>query len=322
MVARYLHNEAAFLARKAMPEITEKIADLACRATELAPGQPWHKAVADLLAAATRPRQNYGALVSVLQPYLEHPDVSTGGFSETFLRLALFELASNAITRGDERDLRLPPSITKLYAEEVERILHECVDGALTHFRLDDDLFKKDIGLATGCLLPAGAELIQPQSGVPRSILLQAGIKQFLAGLGYFVAGRRGFLDYCALHLDVRRLQNFNPEGWRQTYLRIAELLSLNPGVAGVFGTAWFYDPAVAEISPHLAYLRTVREAGGAKNFRGRTATYVTESAVAKSRRRALLYRQGKYQPTAYYLVWHRRELLQWAESQSGERGT
>lgn len=261
--------------------------------------------------------QNYGALGGVLQPYLERAEAAMAGSAETFLRLVLYQLASGDTTCGLAQDLRLPPSIRELHALEVDRIRHEAVDRTLTHFRLDHDFFKKDLALAMGVLLPVDAELVQPQSGIPRSILLQAGVKQFLVGLHYFLDGRRGFLDYCALHLDRRQLQDFNPEGWRATYLRIADLLRLNPGVAGVFGTAWFYDPAVAEISPHLAYLRTVREAGGARNFRGDTAKYVTESALAKSRRRAMLYRQGKYQPTAYYLVWHRRELLQWAKSQA-----
>jgi hypothetical protein len=298
-------------------DISESIADLTHRATILAPDRPWLKAIADLrVAASTQPRQNYSALGSVLQPYVARAGGSIGGSPETFLRLVLCELANDAITHGRTPGLRLPSSIQDLYRLQVHRIRRESVDERLNHFRLGDDFFMKDLGLAMGYLLPVGAELVQPNAGVPRSILWQAGPRQLFSGLRYFVAGRRGFLGYCALHLDVRNLDDFNPEGWRQTYLRIAELLRLNPEVAGVFGTAWFYDPAIAEISPHLGYLRTVREAGGAMNFRGGTAAYVTESATAKSRRRAALYRQGRYRPTAYYLVWHRRELLKWATTQ------
>jgi hypothetical protein len=297
-------------------DISETIADLTRRATILAPDRPWLKAIADLRAAAsTQPRQNYGALGSVLQPYVARAGDAIGGSPETFLRLVLCELANDAM-HGRKPGLRLPPSIQGLYTLQVHRIRREAVDERLNHFRLSDDFFMKDLSLAMGYLLPVGAELVQPNAGVPRSILWQAGPRQLFSGLRYFVAGRRGFLGYCALHLDGRNLSDFNPEGWRQTYLRIAELLRLNPEVAGVFGTAWFYDPAVSEVSPHLGYLRTVREAGGAMNFRGGTAAYVTESATAKSRRRAALYRQGKYRPTAYYLVWHRRELLKWAETQ------
>jgi hypothetical protein len=300
-----------------MQEIVAKIADLTRRATVLAPDRPWLEAVADLRAAArARQHQNYGALGSVLQPYVERAGETIGGFPEMFLRLVLCELASDAITSGVAQGLRLPPSAQRLYALQVHRIRRESVDETLNHFRLNHDFFLKDLALVVGRLLPMGAELVQPHSGIPRSLLWHAGPKQFFAGIQYFIVGRRGFLDYCSLHLEGRQLQGFNPEGWRQTYLRIAELLSLNPGIAGVFGTAWFYDPVVAEISPHLAYLRTVREAGGARNFRGGTATYVTESAIAKSRRRAALYRQGKYQPRAYYLVWHRQELLRWAQMQ------
>jgi hypothetical protein len=298
-------------------EIGERIAALTRRATALAPDRPWLEAIADLRAVArARPRQNYGALRRVLQRYVERPAMAIGGSAETFLRLVLCELANDVVEDRATPDLHLPPSVHRLYVLQVHRIRRESVDKTLNHFRLDDDLFMKDLALAMGYLLPVGAELIQPHSGIPRSILWQAGVKQLFAGVRYFLLGRRGFLGYCALHLDSRSLQDFNPEGWRQTYLRIAELLRLNPEVAGMFGTAWFYDPAIAEISPHLAYLRTVREAGGAENFRGGTASYVTESAIAKSRRRAALYREGKYQPAAHYLVWHRRELLKWAKTQ------
>jgi hypothetical protein len=297
-----------------MPEIDGNMVELTHRATLLAPQRPWLQAVSDLRVAAGNPKgSNYVALRQVLQPYLGRPHDAIGGSTETFLRIVLYVLARDFIEGAAAPGLQLPSSIRDLLDAQVRRIERESADENVDHFRVDDDFFLKDLALVTGCLLPVGAELVQPHSGIPRSILWQGNIRQFLAGTSYFLAQRRGFVGYCALHLDNRQLQHFNPEGWRQTYLRIAELLELNPAITGVFGSAWFYDPVVADISPHLAYLRTVREAGGARNFRGDSASYVTNAAVAKSRRRAALYREGKYHPTAYYLVWHRRELLRWA---------
>jgi len=34
-----------------------------------------------------------------------------------------------------------------------------------------------------------------------------------------------------------------------------------------MFGSSWFYDPLLADISPHLNYLRDVPMAGGAELF-------------------------------------------------------
>src|SRR5699024_5802471 len=149
-------------------------------------------------------------------------------------------------------------SMQALLVTQARRIMHESADEDVDHIRIEHDYFIKDLALVAGRLLPAGAELVQPHSGIPRRVLLSGGVRQFVKGIGYFFALRRGSHDYCALHMDNSELRDFNPKGWHQTYLRIAELLELNPQIAGVFGTAWFYDPVVAKISPHLAYLRIV----------------------------------------------------------------
>ena len=57
-------------------------------------------------------------------------------------------------------------------------------------------------------------------------------------------------------------MQEFSPEGWMRFYLRTAELLRRDPRVKGLIGTSWLYDPALADVSPHLAYLRTVQIPG------------------------------------------------------------
>ena len=42
-------------------------------------------------------------------------------------------------------------------------------------------------------------------------------------------------------------------------------MLVLNPAVRGVAGVAWFYDPELLRVSPHLSYITQTlvrREAG------------------------------------------------------------
>jgi hypothetical protein len=85
-----------------------------------------------------------------------------------------------------------------------------------------------------------------------------------------------------------------------------------------VFGSAWFYDPALREISPRLAYLREVREAHGARNFRFGTGPDVVADALERSPTRRRLHAEGRYVPAAHYLVWLRADLLRWAAEHRG----
>lgn len=302
----------------AIRDASDRMTNTANRVALSTSRRPWLEAVTMLQAAAGDPKwPNYRSLASILDRYKESATYGEEDCGSTFLQLVLFSAASEVMNGTINPGIRIPESIHQLLLQEARRIISEF--AALPSprcYRTDCDLFMKDVALVTGHLLPVGAELIELNAGIPRSVLLRGDFRQFVRGLWHFVGQQRGFHGYCAFHMDDRHLEDFNPEGWRRTYLRIAELLELNPEIRGVFGTAWFYDPAVANVSPHLAYLRTEREAGGAKNFRYGPTPDATDNALVKSRHRAILYQQGKYQPENYFLVWHRWELLQWSQMQ------
>jgi len=211
----------------------------------------------------------------------------------------------------------LPPSVCELIRAEVARIGGELERQDDAFYDLGNDLFLKDVGLCTFRLLPCGAELVQVEAGVPRRLLVRGGPGQLLRGLAFFAFATRGFRPMYALHMDPRNTRDFTPEGWDRTYVRIAELMARDPKVKGLFGSAWFYDPAVAAISPHLAYVRERREAAGARCFRHGESDQVTADALATSRKRRTLFDAGRYRPASYYLVWPREALLAWARKQA-----
>jgi len=229
-----------------------------------------------------------------------------------WLRLLLVHLADSLETRL--ADARVPPSVSELVRAEGRRIAAQAGSQPDRFYSLANDAFLKDLGIVLLTLLPCGAELVQVRDGVPRSILMRGGMRQMLRGLRYFGLRTRGFRPFYSLHLDPRRLEEFTPEGWDRTYLRIAELLRLNPEVKGVFGTAWFYDPEVESVSPHLGYLRRRRVENGAVGFLYGATREAAANALARSRTRRRLYEEGKYVPVSYYLVWARDDLLRWAE--------
>ncbi|PWG61694.1 hypothetical protein [Sediminicurvatus halobius] len=207
----------------------------------------------------------------------------------------------------------VPPCVQTLLRREALRISGRLESEPLQPLSPDDDLYLKDLALCRLKLLPVGAELVERDAGIPRSLLWRGGARQLLRGAPFFAFVTRGFRPFFTLHMDPRRLEEFSPAGWERTYHRIAALLKRHPEVKGVFGTAWFYDPAVARISPHLAYLRELRERHGAMSFRYGPTESARRNATATSRTRRRLMEDGRYEPTSYYVVWPRRALIDWA---------
>ena len=212
------------------------------------------------------------------------------------------------------KNINMPDSTLLLLKNEIIRIREEISTNKVEFYSVDNDLYLKDLGISRLKLIPFGAELADLSSGVPRSIIFKGGAKQFFLSSYYFLFHFKGFKPYLQLHLDPRNLNEFTPEGWEKTYFRLAEFLELNPEYKGFYGASWFYDPALDHISPHLSYLRTIREAGGAKLFRWGAEDDVKGMALEKSSARREHYRKGQYRPCSYFIVWGRRELISWAE--------
>ena len=209
---------------------------------------------------------------------------------------------------------RLPVSITKLYDREFRRMLRQIDELEPAFFDLNKDPFVKDVAILTFRLIPIGAEFVQPKSGVPRRVLFQGGVGQFITGLAYMLFRAGGFKPYFELHVHTLSLDDFNAEGWNDSLHRLAELLRLNSDVKGWTSSSWFLDPKVAEISPHLAYMRTEpREYGAALFFVGRDPPH-RSGALSRSRTRRRLYESGEYVPTIYMRVWPRQAMTRWCE--------
>ena len=105
-----------------------------------------------------------------------------------------------------------------------------------------------------------------------------------------------GLGPYYEMHThsqDVRAMRAFNPRGWSQFYLRVAELLRRNPRMK-VIGVAWFFDPVLSDVSPDLAYLRLlVTDHGGRLFPLGPAGASGTQDAIAFSTERRRLERGG-----------------------------
>jgi hypothetical protein len=180
-------------------------------------------------------------------------------------------------------------------------------------YAFPDDYFLKDYRFATGMTVPCGAQVVD--------LAERPGVKTMAAllprapGLAWDAATRPWFKP----HTESRYLDEFNEEGWNRCYGEMADLMDVLPDVAGMVATSWFYDPALTEISPRLAYLRQVPMAAGAVSVRHGTTQFDIDSATKTSPSRRALYQEGKYIPTCWSIVWPRAAMLAWRDRYRAE---
>lgn len=229
------------------------------------------------------------------------------------LRYFLRAVLASAVLRtvGGVRFRALPQRTAANQGRHLLRIVQD-TDAQAAWLALDHDLFQKEFGLATLRLYAAGSQLVDYRCGVPRSTMLAEGVGRALSKL-LTMARLGGFRPYFQIHTHKFNLDAFNEAGWEECYLCCAELYQIHPDVLGMYGSSWFYDPALAAISPRLAYLRdTPRENGAALMFVVKGGDAIN-NATATSASRRQLYEAGKYAPTNYMLVWGRDAQRAWA---------
>lgn len=170
-----------------------------------------------------------------------------------------------------------------------------------------NDLFLKDYRFAAGITIPCGAQVIDLWDGIGPKTALKLGVKhpRLLAR----ALGRPWF----QIHTETRYLDEFNDAGWTAFYGTAVDLLRMNPHIQGIVGTSWFYDPALATVSPRLSYLREYPICRGAVSVKQGTTAFDIKSATATSPSRRKLMEEGKYKPTCHTLIWPREAMLAWA---------
>lgn len=210
--------------------------------------------------------------------------------------------------------IALPESVVRLYPRELERIraLATRADSQDIRFSLDSRV--KDIAILTFRLIPVGAEFAEPYGRLWVRRIFTRGLAQFFRASAFFVMKRRGFRPYFQLHMHQDSHDDFHEAGWMETYRRLADLLECNPDHLGWYSSSWFVDPALAEISPHLAYLRRIpSENGGALFYMGREGGEAS-GALSTSRTRRRLYAEGRYYPRTYMRIWPREAVIAWRD--------
>lgn len=233
---------------------------------------------------------------------------------QNYHKIVLLELILQNYDRISESDL--PSEIKTLYRNDFERIAFEILNTKYTgSFLYTNDKFRKDIGLCSMRLIPVGAIKIHLDR-LPLSFLLRHNTKNKIDAINYLIFKLKGYKPFYNMHLyqQTPKLMNeFNEEGWKNYYKRMALLLKKNPIVKGIFGSSWFFDPKLERISPHLSYLKNLVTDNGGELFYLGPSEEAVKDATLKSKTRYRLFVEGKYVPTRYLIIWPRKELIKWS---------
>jgi hypothetical protein len=249
------------------------------------------------------------------------PTLDLAGNLDRARRAAIAGLALSLPARGPCRPL--PACVEALYPPAFDILAASLAADAPDDAVYDPDNYAKDARFVAGMTAPAGAQVVDiafPQglgAGSRRLAHMAAMIGRLaLAGAGPdagLLLRDRGLGHWLEIHTDSRNLGDFNPAGWDDCYRRVADILLLNPDLAGLWGASWFYDPQLAAISPRLAYLQEAPLARGAVTIRLGEGAIHTQRAGQTSSTRAALIASGRYRPVCYALFWPRKALLAWA---------
>jgi hypothetical protein len=200
----------------------------------------------------------------------------------------------------------LPGEFALHYADAFLRICDQIeADPGFADAR--SDAFLKDLWLTRVVMIPAFAQLWWPHSGIALAPLLRAGpvpALRILLGCG----GRAPMLEGHT-HDPVAKAY-WNEPGWGEA-LRLAALaLPALPWAKGVFGSAWFYDPAILTLSPRVAFAQTLQYGRGAWRVRVGSNPDAIANATATSPTRREAMEQGSYLPTDWMMIWSRGNLI------------
>jgi hypothetical protein len=298
------------VARRALDEFNEIEASLDERERAWLAEVPLAATIAALDARSDW--RKYSWIGPDLEGVLGRADALGGeAWTGRYLRMVVLVLLARTATLAPR--LVVPASVDAERVTEYERILDEGSRRPLAS-RITDDRFRKDLELCRDGLVPVGIFIEEVWPGLPDTVLnacaacnppldlvLEKGAHRWLEG-----------------HVFQPRTDEFSEEASEHALGLVADLLDANADLAGSFGITWYFDPALATVSPRIAYLHDQALRTGALIVRVGPDPSAVAGATATSKTRRLLYEQGTYTPTNYVGIWLRDPLIRWRRSRVG----
>ena len=185
--------------------------------------------------------------------------------------LALYhKLALSILIKKSVEELKttnIPDSISTLYHRWFEDVLKDFELMPDDYYDHKKDPFLKDLGVCGLRLIPVGGASVVEVSGAGMKLPFRGGLRQFFEYLTFLLFKMGGRRPFYLLHLVDRYASEFKSDEMDKAYIRISELLKINPKMKGVIRSSWWFDPKLENISPRLAWLRQRPVENGGKLF-------------------------------------------------------
>ncbi len=209
----------------------------------------------------------------------------------------------------------LPGAVSGLCLKWFGRMFEDLSRQPDSFYSLDSPSFLFDLSVCTLNSIPVGGAWIVHISRIGLLPLIGRPPFQCFRYVHFVLREMRGVRPVCVIHTHERYLLGFTAREMKFAYARIARMMVEDPGLRGVYRKSWFLDPMIAQVSPHLAYLREFPLQHGARFFGCPVRPEDIRDALKLSPIRRRLYREGKYHPAVQAYVWPRASLIRWAES-------
>ncbi len=231
-------------------------------------------------------------------------------------QLLLMELIQN----NYDEAVNYPEPIGKYYDLNFNRIFNNIDTNAntLQHYDYISDRFNKELSICTLKMIPTGARKIHLDRMPLIRILLNNDWRHLFFNLIPILHKLKGLKPIYHQHLDSNDpdlMAEFSSEGWVRHYKAVGKLLERQSNIKGIMGISWYYDPNMATISPHLAFMTKLVIQNGGGVFRFGQKQQAIKNATLYSKHRKNLFLKGKYEPINFLLIWPRNSLLQWLKN-------
>lgn len=216
---------------------------------------------------------------------------------------------------GRAKQASLPGEVMELYPYWLDQMAGFLTAAAETGAPYGADHWAKDVRMALVLSVPGSrTQNIDLSSPVgPGQVVRNGRDGHGWSQLVHYVRAQGWKKPWLETHTESRQLADFNEAGWDRTWATAAAICRTRPGLAGMIGSSWFFDPPLEIISPRLAYLRLNPLKGGAFLIHQGPGAIHSERASASSPTRRALIESGEYLPRSWLVAWPRTALIAWA---------
>ena len=210
-------------------------------------------------------------------------------WARTYWQLVVLHLVARTLQQ--DRSTVLTAPLREFLLRDLERIVDSATPGTVPDDPLGDPAFILDLGLSRGAVLPFDDMLV-----VPRYL------------------EDPNFTEGTWLEFHVRS-GDFDLDSLMALSTLVEDYLLLNPHIQGLYAIGWMMDPDVAEVSPHLGWVREFTANTGADISHVGTNEETVTLATSTSATRRAAFEEGRFAPTNHLVMMSRDVLVTFFES-------